>query len=241
MSNRTTSRIVGVLFIVASATAIAGGALLLPIDEPDFLTEVAARETQIVTGVVLELMLVAAVVAIAVLMYPILRRQDEAGALGYVGARTLEGGLLLAAAVSGLIVLSLSQEYVASGLEGVQALGDAILAVREWTYLLGSMVALGVGALILNGLLLRSRLVPAWMSVWGLAGGGLILVRGLVEAYGVEVSGVAQGLLAAPIALQEMVLAVWLIVRGFDTSRLGPEAPGLPGSADRDTLVKSRA
>jgi hypothetical protein len=241
MSNRTTSRIVGVLFIVASATAIAGGALLLPIDEPDFLTEVAARETQIVTGVVLELMLVAAVVAIAVLMYPILRRQDEAGALGYVGARTLEGGLLLAAAVSGLIVLSLSQEYVASGLEGVQALGDAILAVREWTYLLGSMVALGVGALILNGLLLRSRLVPAWMSVWGLAGGGLILVRGLVEAYGVEVSGVAQGLLAAPIALQEMVLAVWLIVRGFDTSRLGPEASGLPGSADRDTLVESRA
>jgi hypothetical protein len=241
MSNRTTSRIVGVLFIVASATAIAGGALLLPIDEPDFLTEVAARETQIVTGVVLELMLVAAVVAIAVLMYPILRRQDEAGALGYVGARTLEGGLLLAAAVSGLIVLSLSQEYVASGLEGVQALGDAILAVREWTYLLGSMVALGVGALILNGLLLRSRLVPAWMSVWGLAGGGLILVRGLVEAYGVEVSGVAQGLLAAPIALQEMVLAVWLIVRGFDTSRLGPEAPGLPGSADRDALLEGRA
>ena len=86
---------------------------------------------------------------------------------------------------------------------------------REWTYLMGSMVMLGLGALVLYTLLYRSRLVPRWLSLWGLVGAGLILVRGVAEMYGAEFATAAQAILAAPIALNEMVLAVWLIVRGF--------------------------
>jgi hypothetical protein len=212
-----TARLVGALFIVATVTAIAGGFLLLPLGESDYLVEVAALEGQVVSGVLLELILVMSVVAIAVIFYPVLKRHNEGLALSYVGARTLEGVLLLASAVSALVVLTLSQDYGQSGAADVQPPGDLVLAAREWTYLLGSMVVFGTTALILYSLLYRSRLVPVWLSLWGLFGGALILARGLIEMYGVELSGVVQGVFAAPIAVQEMVLAVWLIVKGFTT------------------------
>lgn len=219
LAPRTTARVVGLLFILASATAIAGGALLLPLDEPDFLSATAAAEGQIVSGFLLELVLVLSVVGIAVMIYPILRRWDEGLGMAYIGARTVEAILLLAASVSGLVVLSLARTSGTTGEAGVLALGNSILATREWTYLIGSLVALGVSALILNSVLLRARLVPTWLSLWGLAGGALILVRGIVEMYGVDLDGLTQGILAAPIAVQEMVFALWLIIKGFDNSR----------------------
>ncbi len=233
---RTTGRIVGVLFILASATAIVGGSLLLPLSEPDYLAATAAAEGQVVSGVLLELVLVMSVIAIAAMLYPILKRQNDGLALGYLGARTLEGILLLAAAVSGLVVLSLGRDS-ATGTAGIQPLGDSLLATRDWTYLIGSLVMLGVSALILNSLLYQSRLVPAWLSLWGLLGGGLIVLRGLAEMYGADLSGLMQGVFAGPIAIQEMVLAVWLIVKGFDTGQLARrlEEPTGVGSARRLT------
>lgn len=219
-ADKTIARIVGVLFIVASVAAIVGGSLLLPLDEPDYLVETAASQGQIVSGVLIELILVLSVVAIAVMFYPVLKRQNEGLALGYVGARTLEGVLLLAASVTSLFVLSLSQDYGAAATTGVEPLGDTLLAMRDWTYLLGSLVVFGVTALLLNSLLYRSRFVPVWLSIWGLLGGALILAEGLIQVYGTELSGVTQGVFAAPIAIQEMVLAVWLIIKGFDTSHV---------------------
>lgn len=220
-THKAIARIVGALFIVASATAIIGGSLLLPLDESDYLTATPAAESQIVSGVLLEFVLVLSVIAIATMLYPVLRRHNSGLAMSYVGARTIESILLLAAAVSGLLILSLGREFAIDA-NGVQPLGESILAAREWTYLIGSLVMLGVSALILNSQLYRSGLVPTWLSIWGLLGGALILLRGLAEMYGMDLSGLAQGVLAAPIAIQEMVFAVWLIVKGFDTSGLTP-------------------
>jgi hypothetical protein len=183
----------------------------------------------VVSGALLELVLVISVVGIAVIIFPVLKKRNEGLALGYVGARTLEGVLLLAASVSTLFVLTLSQDYGQSEADSVQPLGDLLLAVRGWTYLLGSLAMLGVGAAILYSLLYQAKLVPSWLSVWGLLGGGLVLVRALLEMYGLELSGVAQGLLAAPIAINEMVLAVWLIVKGFS----------LPAEARQPTVEPS--
>ncbi len=226
LTHKATGRIVGVLFILASATAIIGGSLLLPLTEPDYLSEVAANAGQIVSGVLLELVLVVSVVGIAVLLYPVLKRVDEGLAMGYVGARTLEAVLLMVAAVTGLVVLSLGEGLGTAS--GVELVGDSFLFVRDWTYLIGSMVMLGVSALILNSLLYRSRLVPGWLSLWGLIGGALILVRGLIETFGTEFSGVVQGVFAAPIALQEMVLAVWLIIKGFEVTQPAPVPRSTP-------------
>lgn len=217
-SDKTIARIVGVLFIVATATAIAGGLMIQPAMESDYLVEAASSEGRLISGVILELMLVASVIAIPVMIYPVLRRRNEALALSYVGARTLEGVLLLAASVSALLVLSVSRSYQAGGTQ-LDAVGETLLASRDWTYLIGSMMFLGVSAVILNTVLTRARLVPAWLSLWGLIAGGLILMRGLLELYGVDLSGLVEWLFAGPIALQEMVFAVWLIVKGFDGAR----------------------
>ncbi|MGD2044107.1 MAG: DUF4386 domain-containing protein [Acidimicrobiia bacterium] len=208
------ARIAGGLFILATVLAIVGGSLLLPLDEPAYLTGAASAESQIVLGALLEIVMAVSVVGIAVMLFPVLRRQDEGLGLGYVGARVLEAVLLGAAAISSLVILTLGVEFGGEA----QGLGDLMLTVRDWTYLLGSLVFLGLGGLVLYTLLYQSRVVPAWLSVWGLLAAVLIMARGLLEAFGVELSGVVQGVLAAPIAIQEMVLAVWLIVKGFDMS-----------------------
>jgi len=223
---KTTARVVGVLFIVASVSAIVGGLLALPATEPGDLAAVAAAETQVVTGALIEMILVLSVVGIAVLLYPVLRHQSEGWALAYVGARTLEAALLLAAAISALVMLTLSTEAAPAGVQ-------VVLAIREWTYLIGSVLMFGTSALILYPLLYRGNLVPAWLSLWGLAGGVLIIVSGLPEGYGVSVPEIVAGLLVAPIALNEMVLALWLIVRGFSPSSVARRATfaGVEGPA----------
>lgn len=208
------ARIIGGLFVLATVLAIVGGSLLLPLDEAGYLVEAADAESQIVLGALLEIAMAVSVVGIAAMFFPVLRRQDEGLGLGYLGARILEAVLLGTAAISSLVILTLGMEF---GSEAA-ALGDLMLAVREWTYLLGSLAFLGLGGLVLYSLLYRSRLVPRWLSMWGLLAAALILARGLLEAFGIELSGVAQGVLAAPIAVQEMVLAGWLIIKGFDTS-----------------------
>lgn len=210
MTDRTVARVVGVLFITATIAAIVGGMLVLPVEEADALADVAAADAGIVSGVLLELLMAVSVVGIAALFFAVFRRREPGLAMVYVGARVLEAVLLAAAAVSALAVLGLARTG------GTVAEATPLLVVREQTYLLGSLVALGLGALVLYGLLLRTRLVPSWLSVWGLVGAALILGRGLVEVYAVELSVAVQGVLAAPIALNEMVLAIWLIVKGFD-------------------------
>jgi hypothetical protein len=213
-THRRNARIIGGLFILATVLAIVGGSLLLPLDEADYLAKAAETENQIVLGAVLELLMAVSVVGIAVMFFPILKRQDEGFGLGYVGARIIEGVFLAAAATSSLVILTLGIEFG----DEARALGDLMIAVRTWTYQLGSLVFLGLGGLVLYTLLYRSRLVPGWLSLWGLIGAVVIMATGLLGTFGMEFPGIVQGVLAAPIAIQEMVLAVWLIVKGFDIS-----------------------
>lgn len=213
MTERTTARLVGALFIIATIAAIVGGVLVMPVEAPDALVDVAAADARVVSGVLVELILVLSVVGIAALALPVLRRCDEGLAVGYLGARLIEGVLLLAAAISALVVLALSRGEQDAG---AQLQVDVAVAAREWTYLVGSMVLLGVGGVILYSLLYRGRLVPAWLSVWGLAAAVTIMVRGALEMYGLDLPVAWQAALAAPIAVNEMVLAGWLIVKGFN-------------------------
>jgi len=213
MTTRTTARIVGALFIVASATAVAGGSMVQTVEDGT-PAEIADQQGLIVTGFLFEVLLVAAVVGIAVLLYPVLRRRDEGLALAYVGARIIEATLLLLAALGALFVLAVATGSAAAGPI------ESFTTLREWSYLVGSLLALGVGAVILYWLLFASRVVPTWISLWGLAGAVLVIVRAVLELYGVDLGTALQGVLTAPIGLNEMVLAIWLIVRGFDEHRL---------------------
>jgi hypothetical protein len=210
--HRATARAVGVLFILASVTAVAGGSLIVPITEDG--ADTTALQGQVATGALIEALLALSVIAIAVLLFPVLRRQHEGSALGYAALRTVEGGFVLLATTTAL---------VAANLDAAPA---ALLTAREWTYFVGTMFVFGVSAVVLNVLLLQSRLVPRWLSAWGLLGAVLLLARAVLEMYGVESSLGIQFVWAAPIALQEMVFAVWLIVKGFDTRHVHVPARG---------------
>lgn len=220
LTDRAIARVAGILFIAATVFAIVGGSLLLPIDEPDYLEQAAAQDAQVVSGALIEMLMVLSVIGIATMLFPVLRRHGEGLALTYVGTRILEGVLLLAAAASALVVVGVSRDAASATSE----VGEMALAAREWTYLIGSEVMLGVSAAILYSLLYVSRLVPAWLSLWGLAGAVLIGLGGVLEVYGVELPTVGQAVVAAPIAINEMVLALWLIVRGFPAPEIATTA-----------------
>ena len=209
--HRGLARVVGALFVVASVSAVAGGSLIAPITEDG--ADLAALGDQVSTGALLEAVLAFSVIAIAALLFPVLRRQHEGAALGYAALRTVEGAFVLLATASALVAVDLA------GAAG-SAL-DPLLAARDWSYFLGTMLVFGVSAVVLNALLYPARLVPRWLAVWGLVGGLLLLARTVLELYGIEGSLGIQFVWAAPIALQEMVFAVWLFVRGFDTTHLG--------------------
>ena len=222
-SPRATARLVGGLFIVATVTSIIGGSLLLRLDDPDYLIEVAAHENQIILGVLLEFTLALSVIGIAALLLPVLRPHGESMAVGYVAVRTVEATFILIASTTALLVLTLSQDWGSTGGVGVEPVGSALLSAREWALFVGTLIVFGVSAVILNALLYRSRLVPVWLSFLGLVGGLLLLTSAVVEmfAYGVDAPVALQLLGAAPIALQEMILAVLLIWKGFAAPSVG--------------------
>jgi len=227
-SNRKTAIIVGVLFITATVTALLSFGFIGPIlDDPDYLINVSANKNQMLIGVLFELILAGAVVGIAVFMFPILKKHNEALALGYVGARIFEGLIIIVGSISYLSLLTLSQEYVVGAPDAshFQALGTLLLAEHDWSFLLGGgAFVFCVTALILNYLLYQSKLVPRFISVWGLIGAILMLVSGLLSMFDLSPSPTATSTISTflflPIALNEMFLAVWLIVKGFNSSAI---------------------
>ena len=228
-SNKKTARIVGVFFITATVMSILGTLVFIgPIlDDPDYLVSASANENRVLIGVLLEFIAAGAVVGTAVTLLPVFKKHNEALALGYVGGRIIESLFIMVSAVGAVLLLTLSREYVAGAPDAsnFQTLGTVLLAERVWTFLLGPNLVFSLNALIVSYLLYLSRLVPRWLSVWGLIGAPLILAASLLRVFDVVTlfSPIA-ALLAAPIALFEMVLAVWLIVKGFNPSAIGSES-----------------
>jgi hypothetical protein len=119
----------------------------------------------VITDVLLLMIQAIAVIGIAVMFFPVLKRRSEGMALGFVGARIIEGVLVVAGALSALAVLSLSRSYGPEESVGVAALGDTLVATDEWLYWLGPVLLFSVSALILYGVLYRADLVPSWLSI----------------------------------------------------------------------------
>jgi hypothetical protein len=116
-------------------------------------------------------------------------------------------------------MLSVSQDEAIgrAAAADVSVLGATLLALHDWSVLIGTLIFAGLGALTLNDVLYRATLVPRWLSVWGIAGAALLVLYGIIGLFG---GGIGMEfplmLLAMPIAVQEMVFAGWLIVKGFD-------------------------
>jgi len=223
-TNRWTAIIVGALFITATVTYMLGSSNLDPIlNAPNYLGNVSAKESIVLTGMLFEFINHIAVVCIPFVIFPILKNFNEALGLGYVVFRTLESLILIIGSIGLLLLLTLSQEYVKAGTPDVssfQTLGTLLLAVRSWTILLGVNIIFPLGSLIFNYLLLRSKLVPQWLSGWGFLGAFLLLGRGLLIIFGLD-TGV---ILTLPIWVQEMVFGAWLIFKGFKLNTIVSES-----------------
>jgi hypothetical protein len=227
ISYRKTAVIVGALFLTAMVSYLVGALLIDSIiSSPDYLNNVSSNESTVIIGVLLELINVIAVIGIAVIMYPILKKFNEALALGYVAFRIIEATLLVVAVISPLLLIAISQEYLTAGAADTsyyQTLGVVFMSARAHLAGLLLTVFFSFGALILYYLLYQSKLVPRWISVWGLIAAVLVLAWNLIETFGITISaGIIFGL---PIILNEILLGIWLIVRGFDSSALISESP----------------
>jgi hypothetical protein len=219
--NRKIAIIVGVLFIIGTVAGVLSVAFAGPVlDDPGYLMKVSANENQITTGAIFVLIMGFALAMVPVMIFPVLKKYNEALALGYVVFRGgLEAVTYIATAVSWLLLIALSQEYVQAGAPDAsyfQAVGTLLRRADDLPYL---VFAFPLGALMFYSVLYQSKLIPRWLSVWGFVAVILNLAAGLLQMFGLSSSSsYLDTMLNLPIFLQEMVMAVWLIVKGFNAS-----------------------
>jgi uncharacterized protein DUF4386 len=189
----------------------------------------AGADTSVAFGALLELLLIISQIGTAVVLYPILKRQNEILILGYVTARVMESVFTAVGILSVLTIVTLRQE-AAAGADAASLLtaGQSLVALKDWTFLLGPGFFVGVGnGLILGYLMYTSRLVPRGMAVLGLVGGPLIIASGVGVLLGViEAGSVWQGIATIPEFLWELSLGIWLTARGFNPSVIASEKFG---------------
>jgi hypothetical protein len=192
------------------------------VDDPRYIVG-AGADTSVALGAFLELILIIANIGTAVVLSPILKRQNEILALGYVTARVIECVFIAVGILSLLTVVTLRQEAAGADAGSLVAVGESLVALHDWTFRLGPGFFVGVGnGLILGYLMYTSRLVPRGMAMLGLIGGPLIIASGVGVLFGViEAGGVWQLIATIPEFFWELfVLGIWLIVRGFNPSAI---------------------
>ncbi|MEK6155326.1 DUF4386 domain-containing protein [Flavobacteriaceae bacterium 3-367] len=214
-SNKHIAKIVGILFITATITSSLSIWLTEPaLEATNFLKAFSDYSNQIVAAMLLMLIDAISVAFIAILLFPILKRNSERLALGYVGMRIMEGILFAAYVAILLTVLSISKEYSSSNVQDAgnfKLIGQSLLILAEWAFDIGLGIVFTISALILNYILFRFALVPRWLSVWGFLGALVTMTIVLLKFYDIQVAEALDFI----IGIQEMVFAIWLIVKGL--------------------------
>jgi hypothetical protein len=230
-SDRRISIWVGVLYIIATVFPVSTlGAWRTLTEGPGILTNAATNESQLILVALFNLVMAVAVAGVAFMIYPILMRVaktavEEGLALWYVGTRLTEGAVFVVAVLATLAFLPLSQEFIAAGSPDESYFQTAAIVLQptiDLAYALGQTV-FALGAAMLYYLMYRSRIVPRWLSIWGLIAAPLFVVASLSLVWTGDPDSTFSTALYAPMALQEMVLALWLIVKGFNM----PEAASM--------------
>jgi hypothetical protein len=228
-SKRMNAVIVGVLFIIGTVTGTIAAIISKPIlDAPDYLTNISANQTQIILGAFLVFLMGVACAGIGLALYPIMKIYSTGLAIGVIGFRLAEGIFEILAGAITIGLLTLSQEFVqtsASGATYFQTIGAILKAGDVWLSNGVCLLCWCIGAFMYYSLFYQYRLVPRWLSVWGLVGIVLVTIgSGLVMLHVVPGFGTVQMLLNLPIFPQEMVLAVWLILKGINSSAVAPRS-----------------
>jgi hypothetical protein len=203
------------VFYLLTFVSIPTLALYGQVRAPNYIVG-SGPDTSVLLGAVLEIIVALAGIGTAVALYPVVKKQNEGVALGFVGARVLEAAAIFAGVACLLSVVTLRQAGV--GADGLIT-GQALVALYDRLFLVGQSLMPAMNALLLGSLLYRSRLVPRVLPVLGLFGAPLLIAGDAAILFGLlgRVSPLA-GISALPIALWEFSLGVWLTVRGFNPS-----------------------
>ena len=216
---RTTAKVVGALYIVGFVVGIAGSVL----GTPGQLDTVSARSMMIAMGAFLWVLAAAGDAIHGVLMFPILKQNNERVALGYFGARIVEAALIAVSALFILLQIPLGAEFLkasASETSSLQSLSALFVHSQAYTYQIG-MVALGMAGLTLCYGFYRAKLVPQFFIIWGFIGYASFLGGSMLEILGFNL----QLLHTLPGGLWEISIGVWLIVKGFNSVAVTSDSP----------------
>jgi len=225
-STRKTALVAGVFYLI-TFISIPTLALYRPVkNHADWILGSGAG-TAVLVGGFLEVIVALAGIGTAVTLYPVVKRQNEGVALGFVAARVLEAGMIFTGVVSLLSLVTLRQHL--GGAAGADAAslvttGASHIAVYNWTFLLGQSLMPGINALLLGSLMYRSRLVPRVIPVTGLIGAPLLITAVFATLFGgIEQYSSLAAAAALPVAAWELSLGVWLVIRGFRPSPITTE------------------
>ena len=224
-STRKTAIVAGVVLIIATVASIVGSKFVPLLTGTDYLTRVSENANQVATEAMLSLIASLASAGVAIALYPVLRKTKEGLALGSVVFRALEAVMYMVGPVCLLTLRTLGQQFAAAGAAdraSLQAIGDSLVSVRDHAGLLG-VFAFCLGGFIYYYLFYRARLIPRWLSGFGIAA---IILMGAACVLSLFSDSPITGYvaLAAPIGVQEMLLAIWLIVKGFNSSAMAAES-----------------
>jgi hypothetical protein len=225
-SMRKTALVAGIFYLI-TFISVPTLALYGPVkNHRDWILS-SGSHTGVLVGGFLEVIMALACIGTAVTLYPVVKRQNEGVALGFVAARVLEAVMIFTGVVSLLSLLTLRQDLGGAAGANTAALvtvGASHVAVYNWTFLLSQSLMPGINALLLGSLLYRSRLVPRFIPVMGLIGGPLLIIAVFATLFGQHSSltGLA-GLPVIPVAAWEFSLGVWLVVKGFRPSPITAE------------------
>ena len=220
-TNRTNAAVVGVLFIIGTVS----GLLMLPVlgnmlNAPDHLTMIATNEVRMIIATLLKFIMGVACAGIGLALYPILKKYNEGLAIGSVGFRIIEGVVGVVGALGYVALLALSQEFVKAGAPAASYFQTADVLIKagaDWLTNVATLLTWSIGALMYYSVFYQFRLIPRWLTVWGLVGVTLTIISCLLVMFHlIPGFGIIQVVVNVPIFLQEMVLAVWLIAKGIN-------------------------
>ena len=224
-----TGKIVGWLFIATFITSIVGLLLYDPVlNDADYILG-GGDDARVTLGALMEIFLVIANIGTAVVLFPILKRQSESLALGYVASRIVESMVIVLGLISLLSIVTLRGDFAGADADpdSLNLVGQALVAVHDWTFLIGPGFCVGLGnGLILGYLMYRSGLVPPRMAMFGLVGGPLIFASCIAVLFGAYEQDGLHFLFSIPEIIWEGSLGIYLAARGFRDAPILAEVSG---------------
>ena len=217
-TNRKNTIITGALYLlgfIAGVLSIASA-----VDDPEFLIKTAANANQTLFAALFQFVMIVAYLGIALTLYPIVKIFNERLALGFLSFRIIGTVFILIGVILLLLILTISQDFIRTGSSNLpmfQIIGGLLRTGRDYVNHIAMIVSLNIGGIMLYLLLYKARLVPRWLSVWGIIGAIVTIIASFLIMFGlIDIITPEYMIMNVPIALQELTFAIWLIVKGFN-------------------------